>query len=44
MRHGKGTQKYANGNHYTGDWDENLRTGYGVLTWQSGDRYEMKYS
>ena len=37
---GRGTFYSANGQKYVGDWVDDKKTGQGVLTWPSGDRYE----
>ncbi|CAF1065956.1 unnamed protein product [Adineta ricciae] len=39
---GKGIFYSANGDKYSGDWIDDKRTGYGVFTWSTGDRYETK--
>lgn len=31
-RHGRGTQWYANGDIYSGEWDHDVREGQGALT------------
>jgi hypothetical protein len=44
-RHGQGSFYYfADGYNYTGDWVDDMQTGQGVITWPSGDKYEMRGS
>ena len=42
--HGKGKKDYANGDKYTGDWIDDIKTGHGVYIYANGDRYELRYS
>ena len=35
--------KYANGMVYDGEWKNDLRHGFGVLTWPDGRKYEGDY-
>jgi DNA polymerase III epsilon subunit family exonuclease len=39
-RHGRGIQKFANGDCYDGDWIEDIRNGHGVYTWANGNQYK----
>ena len=43
MRHGKGTQKYANGGKYAGQWEDDLRHGQGTYTGVHGSKYKGSY-
>lgn len=36
---GKGIKKYADGSAYDGEFLDSLRNGFGVLVWQTGDKY-----
>jgi hypothetical protein len=38
-RFGRGTQTYANGDFYDGEWRDGMRTGYGVMQYEDGGRY-----
>ncbi len=40
MRHGHGTVRFLNGDHYTGKFAEDVFCGKGVYTFGSGDRYD----
>jgi hypothetical protein len=42
-KHGKGKMDYASGDSYTGIWVDDNRTGHGVYTWPSGNRYEGQF-
>ncbi len=42
--HGKGQYHFADGRNYTGGWIDDKRTGFGVLTWPNGDRYEGHFN
>ena len=39
MREGVGTYKWANGESYTGEWEDNYMHGEGTFTWPSGRVY-----
>jgi hypothetical protein len=39
MRHGEGEFKWANGQIYEGDFNNDVRSGEGVYHWPSGDKY-----
>jgi hypothetical protein len=43
-KHSKGKMDYAIGDKYIGIWVNDNRTGQGIYTWSSGDRYELIYS
>jgi hypothetical protein len=32
--------RWASGDEYYGDWDEDIQAGLGTMLWASGDRYE----
>ncbi|TMW59024.1 hypothetical protein Poli38472_007169 [Pythium oligandrum] len=36
-RHGHGVMRYASGNMYTGEWHENVKSGYGTMIWLRSD-------
>jgi hypothetical protein len=40
MAHGQGTLTYANGDHYVGEWKDDLKHGQGTLTYANGDQEE----
>ena len=39
-RHGKGYERFSNGNQYLGDFDQGRVTGRGIYSWVSGESYE----
>ena len=41
LRHGQGSFQYANGDHYEGNWKENLYHGEGRLVLENGDLYQI---
>ena len=40
---GRGTFHYADGKVYVGDWLEDQREGFGVLSYPNGDKYEGQW-
>ena len=38
-RSGKGTYTWANGEQYTGEFQNNLMSGYGTYSWPTGREY-----
>ena len=41
--HGQGTYTFANGDYYTGAWENSKRNGYGIYQWTDGTRYEGQF-
>ena len=39
--HGKGKMDFPNGNKYTRDWVDGVRTGNGVYAFANGNRYDQ---
>ncbi|OMJ67734.1 hypothetical protein SteCoe_35027 [Stentor coeruleus] len=39
LKHGNGTYTYANGDIYTGEWNENKKHGIGEMIWANGQKY-----
>lgn len=40
---GKGTYIFPNGNKYEGEWANDVKQGYGVLTYVNGERYVLSH-
>lgn len=43
VKHGHGSQAYANGDRYTGEWVLGRRHGKGIYYYSNGDRYEGQW-
>jgi hypothetical protein len=43
MKHGKGTDVFANGDKYTGNYKNGKPEGLGVYTWSNGSYYEGEF-
>jgi hypothetical protein len=42
-RHGKGMERYSNGNRYEGDFAKNKPDGKGIYAWVNGEVYEGEW-
>lgn len=40
MKNGKGKLTYSNGDHYEGEFKDNLPFGKGIYVFRNGDKYE----
>lgn len=43
LRNGTGTFFYANGSTYVGEWQDNVKSGYGVVTYHDGSVFEGRF-
>jgi hypothetical protein len=43
MKHGKGTDIFANGDRYSGDYVNGKPNGFGTYTWANGSYYEGEF-
>jgi hypothetical protein len=43
MKHGRGTDYFANGDKYSGTYKNGKPEGFGLYTWQNGSYYEGKF-